>query len=182
MNPVSVNLKKLNPSLLVLPKVTRKTKAQLVIERAEELEGDLEDLGDRNGYLYQAPSKGGLGVKSTRALERGQFFMEYAGSLLSKADAMKRDNTYSEEGKGCFIMYFKYKVEHLAVDATLSTRKGRFINHNKRGNLVLKVALDNKNQPRVLLVTSRKIAAGEIVEYDYGERDVETLRELTWLK
>ena len=180
---VSVNVKKLHPSLLLaLPKVPRKTRAQLVAEKADQLENDLQDIGDRNGYLYQCPSKGGQGVKSTRALEKGEVFMEYAGDLITKEEAMKRDKLYAKQGKGCFLLYFKYRGDHLAVDATLSSRKARYINHCKKGNLQLKVAMDNKNLARVLLVATRKVEAQEVMEYDYGDRDAATLKDHTWLK
>ena len=183
MKPVSVNIPKLHPSiLLALPRLPRKTRAQLVAETAQQLESDLEDIGDRNGVLYKCPAKGGLGVKSTRALPQGAFFMEYLGELITKQEAVKRDKLYGDQGKGCFLLYFKHRGEHLAVDATLISRKGKFINHNKQGNLMLKVALDNKMQARVLLVTTRKVGAGDTMEYNYGDRDKDTLAELKWLK
>ena len=183
MKPVVVNVKKLPSTLMVtLPRLPRKSQAQQLEEAALQLESDLGDQGDRNGYIYQCPEKGGLGIKSTRALGQGEFFMEYSGDTLSKEEALQRDKEYGDQGKGCFLLYFKHRGENLAVDATLSSRKGRFINHNKHGNLRLKVALDAKKQPRVLLVTTRKVGAGEAMEYAYGEHDPETLAELKWLK
>ena len=100
----------------------------------------------------------------------------------SSTSALTREVWAGDQGKGCFLLYFKHRGEHLAVDATLSSRKAKFINHRKAGNLKLKVALDDSNQARVLLVTTRKVGAGDIMEFDYGERDPETLAELKWLK
>jgi histone-lysine N-methyltransferase SETD8 len=183
MKPVSVDIPKLHPSiLLALPRLPRKSRAQLVAETAQQLESDLEDIGDRNGVVYKCPAKGGLGVKSTRSLPQGAFFLEYQGDLITKQEAVKRDKLYGEQGKGCFLLYFKHRGEQLAVDATQSSRKARLVNHCKKGNLKLKVAIDKKNMPRVLLVAAREVGAGEVMEYDYGDWDVETVKELTWLK
>jgi hypothetical protein len=118
-----------------------------VDEAAHQMESDLGDIWDRNGVLYQCPDKGGLGVKSTRALDQGAFFMEYSGDLITKQEAIQRDKMYGDQGKGCFLLYFKHRGEHLAVDATLSSRKGKYINHNKKGNLMLKVALETSSRP-----------------------------------
>lgn len=183
MPKMVVNVTKLSPFiLLALPKQTRKNKGQQAAQEDDQLRYDLGDSSDRNGLVYSCPEKGGLGVKSTRALKSGQFFLEYAGELITELEGQRRDKIYSQEGKGCFLLYFKHKGEQLAVDATLSRRVARLVNHRKKSpNLKLKV-VEFDNQPRVVLVAAREVAALDSMEYDYGDRDTDTVKEVIWLK
>lgn len=71
-----------------------------------------------------------------------------------------------------------------SVDATREDPAlgfGRLLNHSRtRPNLVPhKVVVDGV--PHIVMVTSRDIAAGEELLYDYGERDERTLQAYPWL-
>jgi hypothetical protein len=39
-----------------------------------------------------------------------------------------------------------------------------------------------EDKPRVVLVAARDIKAMEVLHYDYGDNDVETVRDNPWLK
>ena len=129
-----------HPFSLPCPKQPRKSQDEQAREVKAQLAYDLGDTGDRNVIQYDCPEKGGRGVKATRALKRGTFVLEYEGEITTKEEGLRRDKQYQEEGRGCYLLYFKFRGRNLAVDATLSMRVARLVNHSKRApNLILKV-------------------------------------------
>ena len=128
--------------LLALPKQPRKRQDEQAREVKAQLAYDLEDLGDRNAIPYDCPKLGGWGAKAIRALKRGTFVLEYVGEITTEEEGLRRDKKYQEEGRGCYLLYFKFRGRNLAVDATLSMRVARLVNHSKRApNLILKVII-----------------------------------------
>lgn len=69
-----------------------------------------------------------------------------------------------------------------SIDATSeSGRLGRLVNHSRLNpNLQTKV-VTFKQQPRLILVARRDIAADEELLYDYGDRSKESLKAHPWL-
>jgi len=71
----------------------------------------------------------------------------------------------------------------LRIDATPETNKrlGRLVNHCRRnGNLTPRLHLQD-GQPRIIFIASKAIKPGEQLCYDYGDFDIESLREHNWL-
>jgi hypothetical protein len=141
LRKVVVNVSPIPSSLLLaLPKQPRKSQEEQAREVKAQLAYDLGDTGDRNVIQYDCPEKGGRGVKATRALKRGTFVLEYEGEITTKEEGLRRDKQYQEEGRGCYLLYFKFRERNLVLDATLSMRVVRLVNHSKRApNLSLKV-------------------------------------------
>lgn len=46
-------------------------------------------------------------------LPKDSFVLEYEGDVISAAEADIREQFYSSNGEGCFIMYFTFKVRML---------------------------------------------------------------------
>ena len=68
------------------------------------------------------------------------------------------------------------------MDATADNeRKGRLLNHSRTAANVVTKLVEVDEQPYLCLVAARDIAIGEQLEYDYGERDRETLDSHPWL-
>ena len=52
------------------------------------------------------PSKG-RGVVATRSFSRGEFVVEYAGTLVDLEEARRRERVYSQDqNTGCYMYYF----------------------------------------------------------------------------
>ena len=49
----------------------------------------------------------GNGIFTELPREMGEFLLEYAGVLMSAEDGEHFGERYAEEGKGCFLYYFK---------------------------------------------------------------------------
>ena len=108
--------------------------------------------------------------------------MEYEGHHITVQEALEREEEYDMEEAGNFLMFFKHNDAHLAVDATMSNRMGKFVNHSrKHPNLAVKVKIW-KGLPRVVLISNKDIKPGEELVFDYGEKRAEKLKKLPWIK
>lgn len=71
----------------------------------------------------------GRGVFSTKKFFRNDYIVEYAGELLTQAEAKKREELYGRNHSiGCYMYYFKWGEKVFCVDATEETnRLGSYI-------------------------------------------------------
>ena len=52
----------------------------------------------------------GRGVVATRPFARGEFVVEYAGTLVDLEEARRRERVYSQDqSTGCYMYYFTCK-------------------------------------------------------------------------
>lgn len=73
-------------------------------------------------------------------------------------------------------------LQYCSVDATADNgRKGRLLNHSRNSANVVTKLLEVDDKPYLCLIAARDISVGEQLEYDYGERDKETLVSHPWL-
>ena len=135
-----------------------------------------------NLKMFNSGSRG-RGIKTSKNLWRGDLVVEYAGELISGAEAEAREKEYQgDPSKGCYMYFFKHSGKHYCLDATEETgRYGRLINHGRRkANLHTKVFLF-KGVPRLVLIAKEDLEAGVELFFDYGDRDPDTLAALPWL-
>ena len=94
------------------------------------------------------------------------------------------EEEHERNGDLSFTLYFNYRGEEFAVDATSeSSKKGRLINHSKKfPNSVPKVWELRHGDPRVIFEAARDIQTGEEILYDYNERRKYVRDSLEWLK
>jgi SET domain-containing protein len=133
--------------------------------------------------------------------------MEYVGQLIDEKEALRREALYRTVDCGSYMFFFEHNskthwyVSRLAafvscmpplhtelpvcsIDATAELPtygNGRLLSHS-RANPNLKpekVVIDGV--PRLCLVALHFIPAGSELQYDYGERDAETLKHFSWL-
>ncbi|CAF4414115.1 unnamed protein product, partial [Rotaria magnacalcarata] len=64
----------------------------------------------------------GRGVFATKKFYRNDYIVEYAGELLTQAEAKHRETLYGRNHKiGCYMYYFKWGEKVFCVDATEET-------------------------------------------------------------
>ena len=69
------------------------------------------------------------------------------------------------------------------MDATRDDgRFSRLLNHNKTAPNVTPKIFEIAGKPHLCLMAARDIQPGEMLEYDYGERDKEVIESHPWLK
>lgn len=129
----------------------------------------------------------GTGVKTLRDIASCQFVCEYAGELISKTEALRREKVYAARSAttrmSCYMYYFEHGGLEMCVDATSDEGAygiGRLINHSVGGNLAtVKIMVDGI--PRLALVAKRDISYGEELSYDYGDRGTTSIAAYPWL-
>ncbi|XP_071448595.1 histone-lysine N-methyltransferase Set8 isoform X2 [Hetaerina americana] len=151
----------------------------------EEQQRDLEEAvlsGKEEGLEVQHFLGKGRGVVATRHFSKGEFVVEYAGELISMAEARDREKKYAQDqNTGCYMYYFKHHNQQYCVDATAeSGRMGRLVNHSRNGNLTTKTVVI-KSHPHLVLIAKEDIHPSEEVLYDYGDRSRESLKHHPWL-
>ncbi len=131
--------------------------------------------------VAEVPRKG-RGVTAAKAFSAGSFVVEYKGELIDKATAFERERCYERSSAGCYMYYFDFKNCKYCIDATTETEfSGRIINHScKKPNLLPRI-VEISGTPHLFFVTSRNVAIGEELLYDYGERDKMVIRSNQWL-
>ncbi|XP_063900128.1 N-lysine methyltransferase KMT5A-B-like isoform X2 [Zophobas morio] len=152
---------------------------QKIILGSVEYDLEVSDEGDK-----------GKGVRTLREFSKGDFICEYSGELIGKKEADLREVKYGKDPEcGCYMYYFKFKENVHCVDATLTGRIGRFINHSAKAalfilsaaNLVTK-AMEVSGVPRLFFFAKRHILKGEELLYDYGDRSKLSLKNHPWLR
>ena len=135
------------------------------------------------GLTIFATGDRGRGIKTSKEFSKGDLLVEYAGDLVSEAEAVAREAEYKADPmKGSYMYFFEHKGKPFCVDATEeSGRYGRLVNHSlKYSNCSTKV-FTFQDVPRLVLVAKHDLEVGEELLYDYGDRDADTLQALPWL-
>lgn len=66
----------------------------------------------------------GRGIFTTKKFYRNDYIVEYAGELLTQAEAKHRESIYGRNHQiGCYMYYFKYGEKVFCVDATEETNR-----------------------------------------------------------
>jgi len=119
-----------------------------------------------------------------RPIKCGDYVCEYAGELVTKEEAEKREKEYAMQSKGCYMFFLRTGHKVLCVDATLPekciTPYGRLINHSKLGNVFTrKYEVDGRY--RLAMFAARDIEQGEELLSDYGDRTPAAVKAFPWL-
>ncbi|XP_043222666.1 N-lysine methyltransferase KMT5A-like [Amphibalanus amphitrite] len=160
----------------------RRTKRALDEERSCEIRRRLAKGCDEGLEVALFPTKG-RGVVATRPFARGEFVVEYAGTLVDLEEARRRERVYSQDqNTGCYMYYFTCKDHNWCIDGTPETpRLGRLVNHSRHAPNCVTRSLEVDGRPRLVLIAKHDIAAGDEILYDYGDRSRESLLHHPWL-
>ncbi|CAG7823887.1 unnamed protein product [Allacma fusca] len=119
------------------------------------------------------------GVFATKLFSKGDFICEYAGKLMTSAEANKR----ADRGDNDYTFRFKCSTpigESWCINAEEETpRLGRLINHGKPNIQAFKI-LDGEI-PRVYFSAIVDISPGQQLFYDYNDRRKDIMQYNKWL-
>lgn len=115
----------------------------------------------------------GHGVFTKTAIVKGSPILCYTGDLISRKEAERRSNAYAKQNFGCFIFDLHFNGKRLSIDATLSSRLGRFVNDSPPNfnNCLMKQYVIN-HQPQLILVAKRDIVPYEELRYSYNDENL----------
>ena len=134
--------------------------------------------------MYKAGNKG-LGVRTTRAYNANDYVLAYFGErLVGKQVCDDRFHELERDPKvGSFLFFFSYKGKVRCVDATKeSLYKGRLLNHSRKNATVRPKVLEWRGEPHIVFLAKRELEKGTVLEFDYGEKDRDILKENPWLE
>ncbi|GAA5993290.1 hypothetical protein JCM10908_001415 [Rhodotorula pacifica] len=142
----------------------------------------LPSLEERKLIIYEVASRGqtgnrGFGLKTMRAIKKGEFVLEYRGEIISRNESYRRVLTdYKDSHSYYFMDYDGFEV----VDAGQRGNCARFINHSCGPNLeVVRWRLAQYEEYQMGLFALRDIPIGTELTYDYGWQDFSALAPKT---
>ena len=135
------------------------------------MQSSLDIMEEESLMVVEIPGKG-RGVKTRRNISKGDFICEYRGDLMTGEIGRMMEQEYTRNGDLdlCCMLYFHYRSEEYAIDATSeSSDLGRLINHSRKyQNSVPKVWELSYGDPRIIFEAVRDIKKGEEILYDYN--------------
>ncbi|KAF9980262.1 histone methyltransferase set1 [Modicella reniformis] len=118
-------------------------------------------------------------VYAMRAFEPDEMILEYVGELISPAVALRRQETYQSQGRGCFMMWCEF--HEAVIDATHQGGVARHIRHEGYDNVgkgcdgshdgtvyARTVVLSTNRSPKVVICASRRLKAGDELTIRYS--------------
>lgn len=158
----------------------KENKNKYILHHIESLKDPREQIESREDPLEL---KGRFGVFAKRRIEKGSFVCEYAGDLIDRREAERRDTIYELKDKGSYMFYFNWNNRCYCLDATEPTsRLGRLVNHSrKRPNCKMEI-FTHDNKPYLILTAIKNIEPNDELLYDYGERNKDVIKANPWLE
>lgn len=149
----------------------------LIYECTEECDckfccNKLVQFGPRDDLKIQHFPLKGLGLVSTKPIKKGSFVCEYAGEILTKSEAIRRDrndkkmnyifclNEINSEGNSKTIQTF--------IDPSRKGNIGRYINHSCDANCDIISTRVDSIIPKIAIFTNRDLPAYTEITFNYG--------------
>lgn len=116
----------------------------------------------------------GLALRTLTTIDCGRFVCEYAGEVLTQAEARRRAKKQSENDMNYIFALKEHVISGILttyIDPCLIGNVGRFINHSCDPNLSIYPVRVNNLVPKVCLFAARDIRANEELTYNYGQNE-----------
>jgi histone-lysine N-methyltransferase SETD8 len=165
-------------------KSSRRCASDLEKEKKDHIEKVILYQIESGMEVRQIEDKG-RGVFATKHFFKNDFVVEYAGELISLAEAKKRELEYAADEKiGCYMYYFEFKGKSYCIDATSESNKrlGRLLNHSRTNQNCHTKLIDLNGKPVLGIYALQDIQPNEELTYDYGDRSVNSIKAHPWLK
>uniref|UniRef100_A0A336LCY3 CSON003567 protein n=1 Tax=Culicoides sonorensis TaxID=179676 RepID=A0A336LCY3_CULSO len=143
-------------------------------------------FGPRKDLEITSMGGKGKGLITRKFIPRGAFICEYAGELLTKNEALKRNKINDDHGHMNYIVCLnelsdsKSKTDGLQtfIDPSKRGNIGRYLNHSCDPNCtVVSVRIDSPI-PKLAFFALKDMAAGEELTFHYGGGSTNTENSL----
>ena len=105
------------------------------------------------------------------------------GEVCTYSMFKERHNYYNKSGSGSYILEFKYKEKHWAIDATKEDNSfGHLINHSKKLKNVKPIVGEEKGKPFVYFIATCDILQDSKILYDYCDNSQVSKKLFLWLR
>ena len=143
----------------------------------------LVQFGPRDDLVIQATDSKGFGLVSTSFINEGSFICEYAGELLTKSEAIRRDKENQAMNKMNYIFCLNEinsadgSSIQTFVDPSRKGNIGRYINHSCDANCdIISVRVDSII-PKIAIFANRNIPSMTEITFSYGLVDFNVSNE-----
>lgn len=134
----------------------------------------LIQYGPRNSLkIIKCPNNKGMGLVTTNKIYKGSFICEYAGEIISEAEANIR-YTYNQQANSmnyifCINEYFGNRQMKTFIDPSKFGNIGRYINHSCEPNCKVIPIRVNNIIPHICIFALKDIKPDSELTFDYGD-------------
>lgn len=133
--------------------------------------GPLEDL-----FIICENKSKGFGLYSKKFISQGAFICEYAGEIITQAEALKRQQTNCRENKMnyiyCLNEHSNGRIAQIFIDPIQFGNIGRYINHSCEPNsIILPIRVDSPI-PKLAIFSCIDILPNAEITFDYGTHNL----------
>lgn len=144
--------------------------------RCVQCSNKLVQYGPREGLVIHNKFEGkGLGLVSTALIAKGSFICEYAGEILTKTEANRRDleNQKANQMNYIFCLNEINSTDNCAriqtfIDPALKGNIGRYINHSCEANCDIVSVRVDCIIPKIAIFANRDIPPDTEITFNYG--------------
>jgi len=125
----------------------------------------------------------GYGLVATKLLTKGTFICEYAGEILTKTEAIRRDHQNQLEQKMNYIFCLNEvgladgKMTQTFIDPSRKGNIGRYINHSCDANCDIISTRVDCIIPKIAIFANRDILPSMEITFNYGSKGHEASNE-----
>lgn len=125
----------------------------------------------------------GLGLVSTKLISKGSFICEYAGEILTRSEAIRRDLNNQGENKMNYIFclneisFTDGAQTQTFIDPSHKGNIGRYINHSCDPNCDIVSTRVDCIIPKIAIFANRDILPSTEITFNYGTKGQESVNE-----
>lgn len=145
----------------------------------------LVQFGPRDNLIVtSAPSKG-QGLFSSKLIPKGSFVCEYAGEILTRTEAVRRDQENKTEDKMNFVFCLNEinsvnkSSKQTFVDPSRKGNIGRYINHSCDPNCIIISTRVDSIIPKIAIFANQDIPPMTEITFNYGPDQTVNNNELS---
>ncbi|KAF9112100.1 hypothetical protein BGX27_003982 [Mortierella sp. AM989] len=118
-----------------------------------------------------SPTHTDMRVYVTRSYKPNEMIIEYVGEVISPAVAVRRQEAYQNQGRGCYMIWCE--SHEFVIDATIQGGLARHIRRDDLGRgsvyakTVMTLPLSPSQSPKVIICATRSLAAGDELTMRY---------------
>ncbi|CAH1991817.1 unnamed protein product [Acanthoscelides obtectus] len=137
----------------------------------------LVQYGPRKDLVVEETSDKGLALYTSKKIPKGCFVCEYAGEIITEAEASKRFKSNTDKPNYIFCIKENYAEKEVRtyIDPTFYGNIGRYINHSCEPNTKLFILRVDDTVPILGIFADKGIDEGSEITYSYGTVNVNNI-------